>query len=125
MGNVRLSYFKNGSNSAEVLEENNYYPFGMKHEGYNALAGNPAYGYGYNNKELQKETSWLDYGWRNYMPETGRWFQLDPMAEKAPSLTPYRYAFNNPLGFVDPDGLWEIQLIDVEIMKNGVMYQSW
>jgi hypothetical protein len=32
LGNVRLSYFSNGS-GIEVLEENNYYPFGLKHEG--------------------------------------------------------------------------------------------
>ncbi|MCU7615561.1 DUF6443 domain-containing protein, partial [Chryseobacterium sp. GMJ5] len=42
LGNVRLSYFKNANSSAEVLEENNYYPFGLKHEGYNANGGNPA-----------------------------------------------------------------------------------
>gem|GEM_PF-6763901 len=29
---MHLSYFSNGS-SVEVLEENNYYPFGLKHEG--------------------------------------------------------------------------------------------
>ncbi|WP_223609322.1 DUF6443 domain-containing protein, partial [Chryseobacterium sp. OSA05B] len=55
LGNVRLSYSKNTSGSAEVLEENNFYPFGLKHEGYNALTGNPAYNYEYNGKELQKE----------------------------------------------------------------------
>ncbi|REC70385.1 RHS repeat-associated core domain-containing protein, partial [Chryseobacterium elymi] len=41
LGNVRLSYFNNGI-GIEVLEENNYYPFGLKHEGYNILTGNPA-----------------------------------------------------------------------------------
>ncbi|WP_312079463.1 DUF6443 domain-containing protein, partial [Chryseobacterium sp.] len=61
LGNVRLSYFKNDNNSAEVLEENNYYPFGLKHEGYNATAGNPSYQYKYNGKELQ-ETGMYDYG---------------------------------------------------------------
>ncbi|MFP3541519.1 hypothetical protein, partial [Pseudomonas sp. SIMBA_044] len=40
LGNVRLSFLNNGS-GAEVLEENNYYPFGLKHEGYNVLTGNP------------------------------------------------------------------------------------
>ncbi|VFB03719.1 RHS repeat-associated core domain [Chryseobacterium taihuense] len=104
MGNVRLSYFKNGSNSAEVLEENNYYPFGMKHEGYNALAGNPAYAYGYNNKELQKETGWSDYGARMYMPEIGRWGVIDPLAEMYTRHSPYHYAVNNPMRFIDPDG---------------------
>ena len=32
LGNIRLSYFHNGS-GVEVLEENNYYPFGLKHKG--------------------------------------------------------------------------------------------
>ncbi|WP_131726152.1 hypothetical protein [Chryseobacterium sp. Leaf405] len=40
-----MSYFKNANGSAEVLEENNYYPFGLKHEGYNPIQGNPAYKY--------------------------------------------------------------------------------
>ncbi|RNA63547.1 hypothetical protein D1631_17320 [Chryseobacterium nematophagum] len=42
LGNVRLSYFNNGS-SVEVLEENNYYPFGLKHQDYNILSGNMNY----------------------------------------------------------------------------------
>ncbi|WP_143052700.1 RHS repeat-associated core domain-containing protein [Chryseobacterium taichungense] len=44
----------------------------MKHEGYNNLAGNPAYQYKYNGKELQ-ETEMYDYGARFYMPDIGRW----------------------------------------------------
>ena len=51
LGNVRLNYSKNGS-SIEVFEENSYYPFGLKHEGYNTLAGNPSYHYKYNGKGI-------------------------------------------------------------------------
>lgn len=36
-----------------------------------------------------------------------RWLSPDPLAEEAPDWTPYRFAFNNPLSFVDPDGLYE------------------
>ncbi len=103
MGNVRLSYFNNGS-SIEVLEENNYYPFGLKHEGYNVLAGNSAYQYKYNGKELQ-ETGMYDYDARFYMPDIGRWGVVDPLAEKHPDLNPMMYANNNPIRFVDPDGM--------------------
>ncbi|WP_317224929.1 RHS repeat domain-containing protein [Chryseobacterium aahli] len=102
LGNVRLSYQSNGS-SIEVLEENNYYPFGLKHEGYNALAGNPSYQYKYNGKELQ-ETGMYDYGARFYMPDIGRWGVVDPLAEKMTRHSPYNYAFNNPIRFIDPDG---------------------
>lgn len=102
LGNTRLSYFHNGS-SIEVLEENNYYPFGLKHEGYNALAGNPSYQYKYNGKELQ-ETGMYDYGARFYMPDLGRWGVVDPLAETNRRFTPYNYAINNPIRFIDPDG---------------------
>ena len=103
LGNIRLSYF-NGSGGAEVLEENNYYPFGLKHEGYNALAGNTNYNYQYNGKELQNETGMYDYGARFYMPDLGRWGVIDPLAEIARRFTPYHYGNNNPIRFIDPDG---------------------
>ncbi|KFF21496.1 hypothetical protein IW22_05910 [Chryseobacterium sp. JM1] len=105
LGNTRLSYFKNGS-GAEIIEESNYYPFGLKHEGYNVLSGNPAYKYKYNGKELQ-ESGMYDYGARFYMPEIGRWGVVDPLAEKAPNLSPFRYAYNNPVRFLDPNGAYE------------------
>ncbi|MCQ4142702.1 RHS repeat-associated core domain-containing protein, partial [Chryseobacterium sp. EO14] len=104
LGNIRVSYFKNQNGSAEVLEENNYYPFGLKHENYNTFVGNPSYSYGYNGKELQKETGWSDYGARMYMSDIGRWGVIDPLAETSRRFTPYNYALNNPVMFIDPDG---------------------
>ncbi|WP_228463858.1 MULTISPECIES: RHS repeat-associated core domain-containing protein, partial [Chryseobacterium] len=87
----------------EVLEENNYYPFGLKHEEYNGLTGNPDYNYKYNGKELQ-ETGMYDYGARFYMPDLGRWGVVDPLAETSRRWSPYNYAVNNPIRFIDPDG---------------------
>ncbi|WP_172276984.1 DUF6443 domain-containing protein [Chryseobacterium sp. LAM-KRS1] len=103
LGNVRISYTKNGAGT-QIVEENNYYPFGLNHQGYNSLGGNPAYSYGYNGKELQKETGWSDYGARMYMSDIGRWGVIDPLAEQYRRLTPYNYAANNPIMFIDPDG---------------------
>jgi len=103
LGNVRVSYFHNGT-GIEVLEENNYYPFGLKHVGYNALTGNPSYQYKYNGKELQ-ETGMYDYGARFYMPDIGRWGVVDPLSEKYRRHSTYAYAVNNPIRFIDPDGM--------------------
>ncbi|SDQ40764.1 RHS repeat-associated core domain-containing protein [Chryseobacterium soldanellicola] len=118
LGNIRLSYFNNGS-GAEVLEENNYYPFGLKHEGYNVLTGNPAYKYQYNGKELQQESGMYDYGARMYMPDLGRWGVVDPLAEKMPSWSPYAYAFDNPVRFGDPTGMAPDDFVQ---RKDGSIY---
>lgn len=92
LGNVRLSYFHNGS-SIQVLEENNYYPFGLKHEGYNASMGDPRYNYKYQGQELQ-ETGFYSFKWRNYMPDVGRFFNIDPLAESFPYNSTYAFAEN-------------------------------
>ncbi|OJX28472.1 MAG: hypothetical protein BGO86_07635 [Chryseobacterium sp. 36-9] len=57
----------------------------------------------YNGKELQ-ETGFYDYGWRQYMPDLGRWFGVDKLAEAYNFHSPYAYVMNNPAMMFDPDG---------------------
>ena len=42
------------------------------------------------------------------MSDIGRWGVIDPLAEKASNWTPYRYGFNNPVQFTDPNGMFEV-----------------
>ncbi len=81
----------------EVVEVNNYYPFGLMHN-YTATTMN-SYQYKYNGKELQ-ETGMYDYGARFYMPDIGRWGVHDPLSDA--TFQPYNYANNNPISFNDP-----------------------
>ncbi|MEZ5196698.1 MAG: RHS repeat-associated core domain-containing protein [Bacteroidales bacterium] len=103
LGNTRITFTETG----EVIQEDSYYPFGMSMNGLcyqNGLDFENKYLY--NGKELQDEfgLGWYDYGARFYDPALGRWHVPDPRAEKYESWSPYNYALNNPLYFIDPDG---------------------
>ncbi|WP_318845735.1 RHS repeat-associated core domain-containing protein [Chryseobacterium sp. JV558] len=107
MGNVRVSYGRNSAGVLEITDSNDYYPFGMNH----LKTGNAFFGRGsykdnkYNGKELQ-ETGMYSYGWRDYMPDIGRWNGIDQLAEAYSSTSPYAYVANNPVLMTDPDGRW-------------------
>ena len=136
LGTIRLTYTRDPNLfDLKILEENNYYPFGLKHRNYNmnkkdyeklestgGVVITPTnltvYDYKYNGKEWQDELglNMYDYHARNYDPAIGRWMNIDPLAENSRRWTPYNYAYNNPVYFIDPDGM---QAIDFEDSNRG------
>ncbi|AMC09918.1 hypothetical protein Lupro_00995 [Lutibacter profundi] len=125
LGNIRLSYSDadgNGSINAatEIVEENNYYPFGLKHKGYNNVVNGTENMYKtFQGQEINEELglNWLSFKWRNHDPAIGRFMSVDPLAEQYSYQFPYNFAENRVIdGFeleglewVDVDGAWEYQ----------------
>lgn len=108
LGNVRVVIAPSSTaGSATVLQEDNYYPFGMKISTLCNSSSNTSNDYLYNGKQLQTDfnLNWYDYGARFYDPALGRFHTVDPLADFFPENSPYMYASNSPINHIDLYGL--------------------
>ncbi len=112
LGNIRLSYKDANGNGIiaqdEIIEENNYYPFGLKHKGYNEIMSSHRNGtaqkFKYNGIE-HEEVLGLDLyemPLRQYDPSIARWTSIDPVTHHG--MSTYNGFDNNPVFFADPSG---------------------
>jgi RHS repeat-associated protein len=138
LGNIRLSYTLDQEvNMIKIMEENHYYPFGLKHDSYNTqhlgyttftneddiqqyvlsevpkFVGDGSYSEKFNGKSWEDELglNMYDFHARGYMPDIVRTPIFDPLQEEFYSMSPYSFLNNNPLRFTDPTGMAPDDLI--------------
>ena len=88
-----------------------YYPFGLPYDA-GFQPGEQPYKYG--GKEFIEMHGYdsYDFDARIYYPALGRFTTMDPLCEKYYSVSPYAYCGNNPIRYIDPEGLAPIYAPD-------------
>ena len=101
LGSVRTVVDSEG----EVEQVNNYHPFGGLLN--DVMSGAEVQRLKYNGKELDRMhgLDLYDYGARRYDPSIGLFTSIDPLCEKYCHLSPYAYCADNPVKWVDPNGM--------------------
>ena len=86
---------------SDVIQRNDFYPFGLSIAETSYQKRNPFYkGSSYSNL-----FGYNDLGFRRYDPGSGRFFNVDPLAELQLEESPYQFAKNNPVKNIDSWGL--------------------
>ena len=111
------------SNYAGVCLQNSYdySPFGVSLDG--RTMESDFYRRGFNgmekDDELKGKGNSYSTEFRQLDPRLGRWLIADPNAADAPNWTPYRFVFNSPIRYTDPDGQWEVDANGNLKAENG------
>jgi RHS repeat-associated protein len=78
--------------------------------------------FGYNGKVMDEDTGQYNYGYRDYVPSSGRFATIDPIKDGSDW---YVYCGNDPVNFVDPFGLRPVDgWYDVENGGFGANYSN-
>lgn len=103
---------------ARVLEQIASYPYGQTRK---ANRSDFKADYTFTGKEKDQESEHHYFDARYYNSSLGRFLSVDAMAEKHAAWSPYNYALNNPMLYIDPDGNDVLQIgyhFEVNIVVN-------
>ncbi len=107
----------NGELVPIVLQQQDYYPFGLAMKGRGAE--NEAYRFGFNGKEKDQDfQNNYDYGFRIYNPSIAKFLSADPLTKEYPWYTPYQFAGNKPIIAIDLDGLEPLVATDYKTLED-------
>jgi RHS repeat-associated protein len=120
---VYFDDFKVTHTKSPVIQSDDYYPFGLTFNSYSRENSVP------NKFKFQGQEhvddlglNWDSFKWRNHQPDIGRFFNVDPLAEKYYYNSPYAFSENKVVAHRELEGL-EAESIKQEIKKveNVVM----
>ncbi|WP_417266375.1 RHS repeat domain-containing protein [Brumimicrobium sp.] len=123
-GNGNIDYFL-----ADVVSYSDYYPYCMQMPGRNGSTGDYRYGFQGQEKddEVKGEGNSINYKYRMHDPRIGRFFAVDPLADKFPHMTPYQFAGNKPIWSREIEGLEsevDAEAVELEMGEDFTLDES-
>jgi len=114
LGNVRHVARVPFERDHEIVQVNNYYPFGGLHNDQEDRAD--IQNRLYNGKEYDRMhgLNLYDFSARQYDPAVGQFTSMDQHCENRYHVSPYVYCSGNPVNRIDPDGKDGVSIIDEE-----------
>lgn len=101
--------------AAQLISYEEYYPFGASsYRAGRSVEEVQAKRYRYVGKELDANTGLHEYGARYYASWLCRFVSVDDLKDEYPFYTPFQYAGNKPVSFIDLDGLEEAEISEKE-----------
>jgi len=104
---VYFDDFKVTQTKSPVVQQEDFYPFGLKFNSYVRESSVP------NTSKLFQGQEHIDdlglncdsFKWRNHQPDIGRFFNVDPLAEKYYYNSPYAFSENKVTSHIELEGL--------------------
>ncbi len=104
-----------------VVQANDYYPFGLTIKPSDfQREGEMENNFLYQGQELQDDLDlgWYSFKWRNHDPAIGRFFNIDPLADKFVHNSPYAFSENKVTNHIELEGL-EAVFAQAEFRLSG------
>ena len=123
ISNIRYQYDNHLGSASLELDENaaiisyeEYHPFGTtSYRSGRTETEVSLKRYKYVGKERDEETGLYYYGARYYAGWIARFVSVDPLQFKYPHYTPFQYAGNKPISYIDLDGLEEAKINEAQV----------
>jgi RHS repeat-associated protein len=90
--------------AGDVVEAYDYYPFGLQSRSYKEK-GDPLTKETFTGKEEDIESNLHYFGARYYDAGAAKFLSVDPKYYLYPFTSPYVYTINNPINYIDPNGM--------------------
>jgi RHS repeat-associated protein len=104
--------FKVTQTKSPVIQSDDYYPFGLRFNSYARENSVPNKTKLFQGQEHIDDLglNWDSFKWRNHQPDIGRFFNVDPLAEKYVYNSPYAFSENQVVAHRELEGLEKVDI---------------